>query len=79
MAKLLITGTHGAEDPTRASMPFHIAKGAKEAGFDVDIVLANDAPVVLKDAVRDSLQGVGLPPLKDLLQFAVDNNLRVYV
>jgi uncharacterized protein len=79
MAKLLITGTHGAEDPTRASMPFHIAKGAKEAGFDVDLVLANDAPLVLKDAVRDSLQGVGLPPLKDLMQFAVENELRVYV
>jgi len=79
MAKLLITGTHGAEDPTRASMPFHIAKGAKEAGYDVDIVLANDGPLVLKDPVRDSLQGVGLPPLKDLMQSAVENQVRVYV
>jgi predicted peroxiredoxin len=79
MAKLLITGTHGAEDPTRASMPFHIAKGAKEAGYDVDIVLAANGPLILKDAVRDSLQGVGLPPLKDLMQFAVENHLRVYV
>jgi predicted peroxiredoxin len=79
MAKLLITGTHGAEDPTRASMPFHIAKGAKEAGFDVEIVLANDGPTVLKDAVRESLQGVGLPPLKDLMQFAFDHKLPVYV
>ena len=79
MAKLLITGTHGTEDPTRASMPFHIAKGAKEAGYDVEIVLANDAPVVLKDAVRDSLLGVGMPSLKELFQFAVDNQVRVYV
>lgn len=79
MAKLLITGTHGAEDPTRASMPFHIAKGAKDAGYDVEIVLANDAPVVLKDAVRDSLLGVGMPSLKELFQFAVDNQVRVYV
>lgn len=79
MAKLLITGTHGAEDPTRASMPFHIAKGAKEAGYDVEIVLANDAPVVLKDAVRDSLLGVGMPSLKELFQFAIDNQVRVYV
>ena len=79
MAKLLITGTHGTDDPTRASMPFHIAKGAKEAGYEVEIVLANDAPVVLKDAVRDAVLGVGMPALKELFQFAVDNQVRVYV
>lgn len=79
MPKLLITGTHGTSDPTRASMPFHFAKGAKEAGFDVGIVLVNDAPVILKDAVRESILGVGIPALKDLFQFAVDNQVRVYV
>jgi predicted peroxiredoxin len=42
MAKLLLTGTHGAEDPTRATMPFHVAKGAIEAGHDVSISLMAD-------------------------------------
>lgn len=79
MAKFLITGTHGADDPTRASLPFHIAKGAKEAGQDVGIVLAVDSPVILKDALRESLFGVGMPPLKDLFQFAVDNGVPIYV
>lgn len=79
MARFLITGTHGPEDPTRASMPFHIAKGAKEAGHDVGVVLAVDAPFILKDSVKDSLFGVGMPPLKDLMQFAIENNVRVYV
>ncbi len=79
MAKLLITGTHGTDDPTRATMPFHFAKGAVEAGFDVAIVLANDAPVILKDVVRESILGVGTPPLKDLFQFAFENQVRVYV
>jgi predicted peroxiredoxin len=65
MAKILITGTHGAEDPTRASFPLHIARGAKESGYDVEIALAGDGPLVLKDAVRDSLLGVGMPPLKE--------------
>ena len=79
MAKFLITGTHGPEDPTRASMPFHIAKGAKEVGHEVEIVLAVDAPVILKDSVKNSLFGVGMPPLKDLMQFAIENNMRIYV
>ncbi len=78
MAKFLITGTHGADDPTR-SLPFHIAKGAKEAGHDVGIVLAVDSPVILKDALRESLFGVGMPPLKELFQFAVDNGVPIYV
>jgi predicted peroxiredoxin len=79
MPTLLITSTHGTDDPTRATMPFHFAKGAKEAGFDVAIVLANDSPVILKDAVRESILGVGTPPLRELFQFAVENQVRVYV
>jgi uncharacterized protein involved in oxidation of intracellular sulfur len=79
MPKLLITGTHGSDDPTRASFPFHIAKGAKEAGYEVEIILANEAPIILKDTVRESLLGVGMPPLRELFQFAVENRVRVYV
>lgn len=79
MPKILITGTHGPEDPTRASLPFHIARGAVEAGFEAAVVLAADAPLVLKDAVRDAIQGVGMPALKELFAFAVANNVRVYV
>ncbi len=79
MTKLLITGTHGPEDPTRASMPFHIAKGAVDAGYEVEVVLAVDSPVIMKDSVKDSLFGVGMPPLKELMQFAVEHNVRVYV
>ena len=79
MAKMIITGTCGPSDPTRASMPFHIAKGAREAGYEVGIVLANDAPFLMKDSVREAVLGVGMPPLKDLFQFAISNNVRVYI
>lgn len=79
MSQLLISATHGPEDPTRATFPFHIAKGARESGYDVAIVLANDAPLIMKDFIRDAIQGVGLPSLKELFQFAVSNNVRVYV
>ena len=79
MAKLLITGTHGTDDPTRASLPFHIAKGAVEAGHEVAIVLAGDSPVILKQSVREAIRGVGMPSLKDLFQFAVENHMRVYI
>ena len=32
MTKILYLGTHGTDDPTRASMPFHMALGAVEGG-----------------------------------------------
>lgn len=79
MPKMIITGTYGPSDPTRASMPFHIAKGAREAGYDVGIVLANDAPFLMKDSVREAVLGVGMPALKELFHFAVSNNVRVYI
>jgi predicted peroxiredoxin len=79
MAKLLITSTHGTGDPTRATIPFHFAKGAREAGYEAGVVLANDAPLIVKDGIRDQILGVGVPPLKELFQFAMENNVRVYV
>src|SRR5687768_12516815 len=78
MPRLLITGTHGPSSPTRASLPFQIAKGAVEAGFEVQIVLAHDATLILKDAVRRSLLGIGMPPLTQLFQFAVDHQVRIF-
>ena len=79
MSKLLITGSFGAENPTRASMPFHAAKGAQESGCEVAIALIGDAPILLKESVRDAVQGLGMPPLKDLFQFAVSSGIRVYI
>ena len=79
MAKLLFTGTHGSDDPTRATMPFHMAKGAIEAGHQVSISLMVEAPLILKNEVRDAMTGFAVPPLKDLMQFAIEKGVRVYV
>jgi predicted peroxiredoxin len=79
MAKLLLTGTHGPDDPTRATLPFHVAKGAIEGGHEVSVVLMADAPFLLKNELRDAIVGVATPPLKDLFQFAIEKGVRVYV
>ena len=79
MAKLLITGTYGHDNSTRAAMPFFVAKGAKEAGIDVALVLALDAAVLVKPEIRKHVQPYGQPPLEELFQFAVDHRIPVYV
>jgi predicted peroxiredoxin len=70
----------GASDPTRASIPVHLAvNGSVEVGHDVGIVLAGDATELLKPDVRDQLEGVGVPPMRDLLTKARQHELPVYV
>ncbi len=79
MAKLLITATYGYDNSTRAAMPFHVAKGAKESGINVGIVLALDATVLIKPELRQHVKPYGLPPLDELFQFAVDHQIPIYV
>ena len=79
MAKILITGVHGVEDPTKAGMTFVVAKGAKEAGHDVTIGLVGDGTIVMKSAIREGIVPVGLSPLKELFQFSVDNKIPIFV
>ena len=37
MAHILYYGTHGSDEPTRAVLPFHMAKGALEAGHTAEL------------------------------------------
>lgn len=78
MARLLIISTHGSEDPTRAGIAFFMAKGAVEAGHKPEVILAGDAAVLARKPVADSVLPVGIPPLKELIQFALDNGVPVY-
>lgn len=79
MARLLITATCGIENSSRAALPFFIARGAKEAGFDVGIVLAVDATLLVRPELRKHIQPFGQPHLEELFQFVVDHRIPVYV
>ncbi len=78
MARFLLISTCGSEDPTRAGLAFFLAKGAVEAGHKPEVVLAGDAAVLARKVVADSILPVGIPPLKELIQFALDNKVPVY-
>jgi predicted peroxiredoxin len=72
--------TSGSADPTRASVPLHLAvNGSLVVGHDVGVVLAGDATELLKADVRDRLEGLGVPPLRDLLAKAREHEVPVYV
>ena len=79
MAKLLYIGTHGTDDPTRATMPFLMAKGAIEGGNEAGIILMGDGAVLIKDSIVANIQGFGVPPLKELADFLHGKGVRISV
>ena len=79
MARILYIGTHGIEDPTRASFPFFLARGAVQAGHEPRIMLMLDGVVLMKDLIVQNIQPVGLPSLKELMGFAVEHQIPVTV
>jgi predicted peroxiredoxin len=70
----------GTADPTRASIPLHLAaNGSIEVGHDVAVVLGGDAAEVLLGDNAERLEGVGVPPARDLLAKLRDHAIPVYV
>ncbi len=78
MARILFIATHGSEDPTRAGLAFLFAKGAVEEGHQPEVILAGDAAVLARQTVAENIIPVGLPPLKDLMAFALERKVPVY-
>ena len=79
MTKILYLGTHGTDDPTRASMPFHMALGAVEGGHVAEINLAGDAVVCIQDKIIESIKAVGMPSLKELMENILNEKVPIYI
>ncbi len=78
--KILYLATAGAADPTRASMPLHIAaNGSVGEGQECAVVLVGDATELVSREKAERVEGVGIPPTKELLQKLLDNRVPVYV
>lgn len=79
MAKLLYIGTAGTDDPTRATFPFLMAKGAIEAGHQTGIILQGEAAPLIKDSLAAQVHGIGVPPLAELVAWLVARDTRITV
>ena len=78
--RILYLATAGSSDPTRASIPLHIAaNGSVEVGQECAVVLAGDATELASREKAQRLEGVGVPPARELLQKLVENDVPVYV
>jgi predicted peroxiredoxin len=78
--KVLYLATVGSGDATRASLPLHLAaNGSVEAGQECALVLAGDATELIHRETAERMEGVGVPPARDLLRKLLDNQVPVYV
>jgi hypothetical protein len=79
MPKILAVTTHGTDDQTKSSLTFITAVGALEAGKEVVIALLGEGAYLAKEEIAKSVQGVGFPPLSQLIEKVVAGNVPVYV
>ena len=78
--KFLYWVTTGTSDATKASIPLHLAvNGSVEVGHDVEIVLAGDAAEIILEDNATTMEGVGLPAMRELVEKILKYKIPVYV
>lgn len=78
--KVIYVGSVGADDPTTASIPLHIAaNGSVEVGQEAAVALAGHAAELVVDDRWRSLEGIGVPPMAELIAKLKDHSVPIYV
>ena len=78
--KFVYMVTTGTDDPTKASLPLHLAaNGSVEVGHDSALILVGDATEMLFGDNIDQMQGIGVPPVRELLAKLREHSVPVYV
>jgi uncharacterized protein len=78
VARILVHVTCGPEHPTKAALGFLVAKAAVDGGHQVSMFLAGDGVQLLRDAVLDSLTGLGTGSLRESYDAVVASGARLY-
>lgn len=79
MGSVLVHITHGPEHPTRAALGLLVARAAVDEGHQVSVFLAGDAAQLIRDAVLDSLSGLGTGSLRESFDAVVAAGAQFYV
>ena len=76
---LLSIVTKGMDDPTLASVPLHMAaNGSLDIGQEVSVLAGDATDLVIEDNLQ-RLEGVGVPPARELLGKLKEHEVPVYV
>lgn len=73
MAKIMVNGTHGKEDPERATLPFVVGNVAATADQEAVVLLTVEGVWLATQGYADGVQKEGFQPLKELIRAFLDN------
>jgi uncharacterized protein involved in oxidation of intracellular sulfur len=76
--KILMRGSWGTDEPTRASLTFAHALALADAGHDVQIFLTAEATYLMRKATAAAIIPVGWPPLSELRDRIVAKRIPVF-
>ena len=79
MGSLLVNITHGPEHPFRAALGLLVAKTAASEGHDVSVFLAGDGVQLIRDAVLDSLVGLGSGAAREHFDDLTKTGAKIYL
>ena len=78
--RILYILSAGTADPTKASLPLHLAvNGSAEIGDEPSIFIAGDATDYLRGNAIADAQGVGLPSMAELAAKLREHEIPVHV
>lgn len=78
MAKIIAHGTHGKEDPERATLPFIVGNVAATADQDAAVLLTIDGVWLATKGYADDIQKEGFQPLRELIASFVENGGEIW-
>ena len=78
MPRILVQGTHGAEDPEKATLPFVIGNVSATADQDTVVFLTSEAVRLATQGYADDISFGGHPPASEMLAKFVANGGRVW-
>lgn len=76
--QILVQGTHGAEDPEKASLPFIVGNVSATAEQDTVVFLTSEAVRLATRGHADDISFADHPPVGELLAKFVANGGRVW-
>ena len=79
MSKILAITTHGTDDPTKSTFAFITAVGALGADKEAGIALLGEGVYLVKEEIAKTVNGIGFPPLSELIEKVVKGKIPVYV
>jgi uncharacterized protein involved in oxidation of intracellular sulfur len=79
MGKMVVSGTYGSDDPTRAVLPLLSAGGALDAGHEAEVFLVGEAVYLMKDSIANACNPVGWPNIGEVLRGLVGRGVPFYI